>query len=160
MTFAKQLLQKLSDWRPKAECQHLEFQETGHPWKAHLHAECVDRIGLRLWEITLEPLEGVEGRADLKGWAESVTQRVTGLMEPLRLIEIDTLRRTAQLRSVSPTSDLGGEIAYYEILLQGNGGSTVRRYQTRISENGKRSQTAFSLTHEVFGKLVNDLTTL
>ena len=64
---------------------------------------------------------------DLETRAEQVCQRVTGLLEPLRLVEVDAPRQSALLRSEQP-GQRGDERFYYEVLLDGDGGATVRRY--------------------------------
>jgi hypothetical protein len=44
------------------------------------------------------------------------------------------------------------------VLVSGDGGSMVRRYQTPQAGQPRRQQVPFALTHEALGKLVGDLT--
>jgi hypothetical protein len=94
--------------------------------------------------------------ADLKARAEEVAGRVTGLLEPLRLVEVDASRQTAQLRSKEPARR-GDDALYYELLLRGDGSATLHRYQANRQTPG-RAETPFALTHDALGKLVDDLT--
>jgi hypothetical protein len=98
----------------------------------------------------------------LKERAEQLASRITGLLEPLRLIEVDDTRSVAQLRSQNPlTRD--DERFYYEVMLQGDGTTQLRRFQAvpaPRTDAGKRQQVAFTLTHEALAKFVADLTNL
>jgi hypothetical protein len=48
-------------------------------------------------------------------------------------------------------------VAYYEVLLAGTTGATIRRFQgSRLGQN-RRQQVAFAVTHEVLADLVADL---
>ena len=93
---------------------------------------------------------------DLKVRAEQVAGRVTGLLETLCLVEVDLGRNVALLRSEQP-GQRGDERFYYEVLLEGDGGSALRRYQTPRPGEPRRQQVAFTLTHEALAKLVGDL---
>jgi hypothetical protein len=152
------LLEKLAKWRPDTERQTLDVADAASGWSAAVTAECVDGIGCRLWELTLrrsDPSPSV----DLKTRAEQVGQRVTGLLEPLCLLEVDEGRNVALLRSEQP-GQRGDERFYYEVLLEGAGGAVLRRYQAPRPAEPRRQQVAFTLTHEALAKLVGDLTAL
>ncbi len=148
------ILENLANWRPKSERDTLEI--TGDGWNAAITADCVDIVGCRLWELSLR--RSAEGPAvDVKTRAEQICARVTGLLEPLRVVEVDAPNNTALLRSERP-GQIGDERFYYELLLNGDGGSTLSRYQTPQEGQPRRQQVAFTLTHEALGKLVGDLT--
>lgn len=148
------LLEKLAKWRSASGKATVEA--SGEGWKAAVAAECVDVVGCRLWELSLRSATQAPA-ADLKARAEQVCQRVTGLLELLRLVEVDGIANTALLRSEQPGQH-GEERFYYELLLSGDGGSVVRRYQTPREGQPRRQQVAFTLTHEALAKLVRDLT--
>src|ERR1700694_1410267 len=98
MTLNELLLQKLARWRPDTKEPTLHVSDPASGWTVSVTADCVEQVGSRLQELTLSrtvPLAAV----DLKTRADLVTRQVTGLLEPLRLIEIDTERHTALLRS-------------------------------------------------------------
>ena len=149
------LLEKLAKWRPDSDRATLNVADAASGWSAAVTAECVDVVGCRLWELTLRrPAETTP--VDLPSRAEQICQRVTGLLEPLSLVEVDTTRNVAQLRSEQP-GQRGDERFYYEVLLGGDGGSEVRRYQAPRPDTPRRQQVAFTLTHEALAKLVRDL---
>jgi hypothetical protein len=150
-TLDETLLQRLADWRPDSPAQALELTaEDG--WKATVRAECVDVVGCRLWEVQLtSPAPAADA---LKDRAERIASRVTGLLEPLRLVEADAGLSTALLRSDRPLQR-GPERFYYEVELRGQT-TSVRRFQA-ARPGARRQQVAFALTHEALAKLVADL---
>ncbi|HWG41914.1 MAG TPA: hypothetical protein VN688_03940 [Gemmataceae bacterium] len=156
MSLNEILLEKLANWRPDNDRQTLDVADAASGWRAAVTADCVDVVGCRLWELTLRrstptPL------VDLKLHAEQIGQRVTGLLEPLRLLEVDNGRNVALLRSEQP-GQRGDERFYYEVLLEGDGSAVLRRYQAPRPAEPRRQQVAFTLTHETLAKLVGDLT--
>jgi hypothetical protein len=156
MTIAEALLPKLSEWGPAGAGRHSwshNLSETG--WALHLTADRVDTLGCLLWDLTLTRAGGgAVTNNELKRRATAAAERVTGLMEPLRFLELDETRGEALLRSESPTKR-SGTLAFYEVLMSGGRQVTVRRY--KAAEHGRREQTAFALTHEAIAKLVDDL---
>jgi hypothetical protein len=82
---------------------------------------------------------------------------VTGLLEPLKLIEVDATRSEAVLRSETPAQK-GDDVQYYEVLLRGTHAATLNRYQAPRTGPGKRRAVPFALTHEAIAKVVGDLT--
>ena len=83
--------------------------------------------------------------------------RTTGLLEALKVIEIDTARQEALLRSAPPT--LRGERRlYYEVLLKNTSEVVLRRFQSLLTTPEPRTQVAFALTHEALARLAADLT--
>jgi hypothetical protein len=148
------LLEKLVKWRSASGRATLEA--SGDGFTAAVAVECVDTVGCRLWELSLRPAAET-APVELKTWAEQLCQRVTGLLEPLSLVEVDALSNVALLRSEQP-GQLGQDRFYYEVLLHGDGGSVVRRYQAPNTDKPRRQQVAFTLTHEALAKLVGDLT--
>jgi hypothetical protein len=156
MTLDELLLQKLAKWRPDNNPDSLIVADPASGWTVSVTAECVEQVGSRLQELSLwrsKPLAGV----DLETRAGLVANQVTGLLEPLRIVEIDCERRTALLRSLDP-SHHGDNLFYYELLLQADGGCDLHRYQASQQPGTRRQAVAFTLTHDALGKLVNDLT--
>jgi hypothetical protein len=149
------LLQKLAEWRFDSGRQTLSVAHPQTGWTAAVVGDCADRVGCQLWELNLTRPEAAPPAADLKTRAERLAGRVTGLMEPLRLIEVDAGRDAALLRSAAPQRR-GDDLFYYEVLLHSRGAG-VRRYQSSTT-GGARQQVAFPLTHEALAKLAADLT--
>jgi hypothetical protein len=153
MTLANTLLAKLSDWRPPARGS-LTAAAAG--WSVTLTADRADGLGCLVWELALQRTAPAGG-GNLRDRAGRVAARALGLVEPLKVVEVDAVRDEALLRSDGP-SQRGDSLFYYEILLRGTGQALVRRYQAAHDPARKREQVAFALTHEVLGKLVDTLT--
>lgn len=156
MTLAETVLRKLAEWRPDSGRQTLDVVHPESGWAVAVDAGQVEVLGCRVWEVSLRRLQPAPV-ADLKARAEQLAGRVTGLLEPLRLVEVDAGRGLAQLRSDRPGQCGDGQF-YYEVLLQADGGTSVRRYQAPAADQPRRQQVPFTLTHEALAKLVTDLT--
>ncbi len=145
MTLDDLLLRKAAKWRPQGR-QELTVSEAGR--SATLSADHVDEIGARLWQLTLTG----PAPADLKARGLAVAERVTGLLEPLRLHEADA--DTVLLRSETPARR-DNRKAYYEVRLGADGSANLRRYEAEGTAS--RVQRAFPLTHEAMAKFVADV---
>jgi hypothetical protein len=158
MTLENTVLQKLSDWHPPQGRQSLNVPDADAGWTVALTADRSDVLGCLVWDLTLHRRASVPANVTLSGWAERIAERATGLLEPLKVHEVDVERNEALLRSDGPTQR-GDVLFYYEILLRGTTCAEVRRYQAARQANAPREQVAFALTHEALAKLVGDLTT-
>jgi hypothetical protein len=157
MTLENLLQRKLADWRPDSASDRLTVDDTAGGWRASVQADVVETVGARVREVSVARLTPLADPAPLADRARQVAARVTGLLEPLRLVEVDAQQDVAQLRSDSPAVN-GETLGYYEVTLHGHGAAQVSRYEAARSE-GKRKQVPFTLTHDALGKLVRDLTT-
>jgi hypothetical protein len=173
MTLTESLLPKLSEWKPAGDGRHslaAAVPEAG--WTVTLTADKTDSLSALVWELTLARTGEAPDGFTLKGWAEGVAKRATGLLEPLRVIEVDDPRGEALLRSDAPAKK-GGLVAYYEVKLFGTDRAVVRRFaaldpRSEIAKQAKRGagdkptesgreQVAYALTHEVLAKLAGDI---
>src|SRR5438105_5392169 len=119
MTLDDTLRQKLADWRPPGGRSDLTVPDAGSGWTATVTADRCDELGCLVWEMTLRRGPAAVARGlDLTTWAHGAARRVTGLLEPLKVIEIDGLRNEGLLRSDGPTQR-GDKLSYYEVLLRG-----------------------------------------
>jgi hypothetical protein len=123
-------------------------------WSVRLTVERHDPLGCLLWELSLHRDNAVAGAQ--KEWGERLVQRITGLLEPLKLHEVDAPRQLAYLRSAAPTGR-GEALQYYEVALHGLNELYLRRYQGFHEAGKKREQIAFALTYEGLAKLLDDL---
>jgi hypothetical protein len=155
MTLEKLLLEKLAKWRVDSGRQTLEVSHPETGWAA-VTADHVEVLGCRLWELALRRPAGTAPAEDLKARADRVAACATGLLESLRVVEIDGPAGVALLRSDAP-GQWGEGLFYYEVLLRADGGTTLRRYQTPGPDRPRREQVPFTLTHEALAKLVTDL---
>ena len=154
MTLNDLLLQKLASWRPALPRQTLTLDHADSGWKVEVVADVVETVGAKVWEVALRRTRPAETAVSLADQADRIAARVTGLMEPLRLVEVDTARDVAQLRSTAPAAR-GEALFYYEVLRHADGATTLRRFQAAAT-GPKREQVAFTLTHEAVAKLVAD----
>ncbi len=153
MTLEDKLLQNLAKWRfPLGDRRSLTADHDG--WTATVHADSADTVGCHVWEVALSRANPPVG-VDLKARAGNVAETVTGLLEPLMLLEVDTPRTKALLRSEAP-KQTGDSLFYYEVLLGADGSANARRYEAERG-GGKRKQIAFTLTHEALAQLADDL---
>ncbi len=159
MTLDEVLLPKLAEWRPAGDGPHeLQCPLPDVGWAVAVAAERADTVGCRLTELAVRrrPDEQPVEPAALTQWAVRSAKRVTGLLEPLKLVEVDTTRSEALLRSEQPAAR-GDKVQYYELLLRGGHAATLRRYQAPRVGPGKREAVPFALTHEAIAKVVSDL---
>lgn len=153
MTLNEILLEKLNEWRPDNVRTPLALTTPDCTRSLSLIADQNERLACQVWELTLTRQDAP---VDLKAWAARTCDQVTGLLEPLQVIEVDAERKIAQIRSDSPARR-GEKVAYYEILLTGTKETVVRRYEAAEKGGRKREQIGFALTHEALAKLVADL---
>lgn len=102
----------------------------------------------------------VLGQADwpidsLRAWADRLAARVTYLMEPLTVIEVDAQGGEVELRSQAPTPREGRR-SYYEARLDRR--PALRLYRVCFDEaTRKRAPVPFQITTEVLQRLADDL---
>jgi hypothetical protein len=97
------------------------------------------------------------GFAALQKWAQTLSQKVTYLLENLGPLEFDSAAGQVMIRSVKPDQLPDGS-QYYEVMLSvsGAGTFTLKRYRTVKGVPG-RDPVAIQVTHEVLYKLCDDL---
>ncbi len=150
MTLANTVRQKLSEWRPEAGRQDLTV--TAKDGSLTLTADRREELGCLVWELGVR--RAAPAGETLQSWADRIAQRVSGLLEPLKVVEIDAVRQEGILRSTQPQAR-DEDVLYNEVHLKGTRHAVLRRYQAQIT--GRRQQIAFALTHEAIAKLADDL---
>ena len=150
MTLENTLRQQLDHSEPGG------FHIQADGWSVTLTAEKAESLSCALKELALERGEPV--REELRAWADRVANQATGLMEPLRVLEVDAAVGTALLRSEAP-APRDGKVEYYELTLQRNARSSasLRRYVADRT-GGARETVPFVLTHDAIVKLAGDIT--
>ena len=114
-------------------------------------------VGLAFDTLTFRDTQ-LAGRSidDLKHWAERLAARVTYLMEPLVLVELDTTAGEAELRSQVPTAR-GDLRSFYEARLNSREG-TLKLSRVVFDEATRRRRPAGCLvTIEVLERLTDDI---
>jgi hypothetical protein len=150
------LVEKLADWRPAGR-QTMHIAPEGSGWAMTLSADRSDEVGCLVWELTLRRTSPPAADQTVKAWADCAARHVTGLLEPLKVVEVDDPRNEAMLRS-REAARRGDHLYYYELLLKGTSEALLRRYRASTEVLSRREQVAFPLTHEAVAKLVGDLT--
>lgn len=152
------LLRKLANHRPEGRSS-FAYDDPESGWSVRMTTEAADALSVQLWDVSVSrpapqaPLPA----AAVHEAAQRVADRVTGLMEPLRLLEVDAERGEAVLRSDSPTVRKDRR-AHYELKIAGTHRGELRRHQAGVEPAAKREQVPFTLTKEVLSKYLEDLT--
>jgi hypothetical protein len=85
--------------------------------------------------------------------ADQLASRLTYLLEPLRVIEVDGQAGAVQMRS-HPPYQRQEQTRYYEVLVQRGGSVSLLRYERQPGE--PRTAIPATVTEEVFFRLADD----
>jgi hypothetical protein len=107
----------------------------------------VERFSFHTRRLTGSSLE------KLKKIGEDLSRRVTYLLEPIAIIEIDAEGVTVQLRSAPPSQE-DGVTSYYELTIS-EGGLDLSRYESRSGQ--PRHAVPAKFTHEALRRLAKDI---
>lgn len=156
MTWNENLLQRLAEWQPATPGRHaLGSADETSGWNATIEAQRNDEMGCLLWELTVR--RSTPAPWTLNAWADRIAERVTSLLEPLKVVEVDVARNEALLRSAQPTRR-GETLSYFELLLRGTSEARLCRYQSAHATGKPRTQINAPVTHEALVKFVADVT--
>jgi len=123
-------------------------------WTLRLTVEKNDSLSCALTELALEHAAPIGEEVDT--WANRIAGSATGLLEPLRLIELDRPVGKALLRSESPAKR-EGKAYYYELLLERAAGSRAVLHRYAGQFGAPREKVSFVVTHDGLIKLVGDI---
>jgi hypothetical protein len=127
------------------------------PSRLTLHLSALDSVGMAFstleFATTSRPEEWTPEA--LRGWGERLASRVTYLMEPLKIFEVDAGGGEVQIRSQVPTTRAERR-GYYEIHLFKQGSLRMERYAFDET-NRQRRTVPCQLTREVLERLADDL---
>jgi hypothetical protein len=90
---------------------------------------------------------------ELKSISESLISRLTYLLEPIGVVEVDRDRAAVQLRSSPPQKGEDGT-SYYELMVRRGGDVTLSRYQKKPGQI--REIVPANITREVLQRLAED----
>jgi len=90
---------------------------------------------------------------DLKQVSNSLTEKLTYLLEPIGVVEADADRCSIQLRSSPPQKGDDGT-SYYELVVRRGGDITLSRYSKKPGQ--LRLIVPAHITREVLGRLADD----
>jgi hypothetical protein len=121
-----------------------------------LNLTALDSVGLSLTALEFTTTSRPEWTLEaLRGWAERLTGRVTYLMEPLKLFEVDAGGGEVQIRSQSPTTRAERR-GYYDVHLFQNGSFRMERFAFDEGTRERR-RVPCQLTREVLERLADDV---
>jgi len=89
----------------------------------------------------------------LKTISQTLTEKLTYLLEPIGLVEADADRCSIQLRS-NPPQKGEDETSYYELMVRRGGDITLSRYSKKSGQ--LRQIVPANVTREVLGRLADD----
>ena len=153
MTLDALLLEKLANPRSQPTPGSVVVDHDASGWRVQLSLVAADQIGVRVQSLEFLRLRPLDSAVPLEQQVQMLAQRVTGLLEPLRPLEMDVSGQVAQLRSATPERNPQG-IRYYEMLRHADGTTRLHRYQANGSQ---RTALDFTLTHEALAKLTRDV---
>jgi hypothetical protein len=126
------------------------------PNRLTLHLTALDTVGLAFSAMEFANASRTECSSQaLKDWADRLAKRVTYLMEPLKVIEIDAGGGEVQVRSQSPTPR-AEQRNYYEMRLFRNGSLRLERFVYDEATRQRRGVPC-QLTREVLERLADDI---
>ena len=148
------LVEKLSDLKNTNGSASVEL-----PGRTlYLEGLQADSLSCRLTAATVRSnrREDNLSAVQVKAWANSIAGKVTGLLESLRVLEVDETQAVALLRSEKPAVRTD-EVLYYEAMLKADLTCELRRYAASTGEGKPRQSIPFTLTHESLAKFVDDV---
>jgi hypothetical protein len=126
------------------------------PHRLTLNLTALDTVGLAFTALEFTTTIRPEWPSDaLRGWGDRVANRVTYLMEPLKVLEVDAGGGEVQIRSQSPTPRPERR-GYYEVRLFRQGSLRMERFVLDDATRERRS-TPCQFTREVIERLADDI---
>jgi hypothetical protein len=126
------------------------------PYRLSLDVSAGGPVGVSMERLDFTVGGRPEWTSDaLRAWGDRLAARVTYLMEPLVVVEVDPAAGEVELRSQSPSAR-SGQRAYYEVRLSRQG--TLRLIRTAFDEESRRRRPApCQITREALEHLADDL---
>jgi hypothetical protein len=126
------------------------------PNRLTLHLSALDTVGLAFTSMEYANTAHAElSSGALQEWGGRLTRRVTYLMEPLKVVEVDGQGGEVQVRSENPTPR-ADELGYYEMRLFREGSLRLQRIVFDAATRQRRP-TNCQLTREVLERLADDI---
>jgi hypothetical protein len=127
------------------------------PHRLALNLTALDTVGVAFESLEFATTSRPDWPPDaLRAWGERLAGRVTYLMEPFKVLEVDADGGVVKIRSQSPTAR-DQQRSYYEIRLSNQG--TLRMERCTFDEASRRRRPAScQFTREVLERLADDIT--
>lgn len=154
MTLSRKIVAAVESSADPASCRRVEAGSG--PSRVALSLQETGPVGLSFDRLDFaRDLDAPLSAADLRGWGDRLASRLTYLMEPLVLLEVDAEAGEAELRSRQPSrrDDLR---SYYDVRL---GRAGTLRLQRVAFDDATRARHAVPcrMTVEALERLVDDL---
>ncbi len=126
------------------------------PSRLTLDLTALDTVGVAFDTLEFVATDRTDWSSDaLRAWGERLAARVTYLLEPLKVIEIDAGGGEVQIRSQAPTVR-AQQRGFYEVRLYKQGSLRMERFVYNDATR-ERQRTACQLTREVVERLADDI---
>jgi hypothetical protein len=126
------------------------------PNRVTLQLTALDTVGVAFTALEFATTSRPEWSSDaLKAWGDRLSSRVTYLLEPLKVLEIDSGGGEVQIRSQSPTPRAERR-GYYEVRLFRQGSLRMERFALDEATRERRP-TPCQFTREVLERLADDI---
>jgi len=121
-----------------------------------LEITALDSVGVAFDSLEYTATDRPEWSSEaLNAWGRRLADRVTYLLEPLKVMEVDAGGGEGQVRSTSPTPP-ADQRGFYEVRLRKNGVLRMERYVFDEATRQRRRGTC-QLTREVLERLADDI---
>jgi hypothetical protein len=153
MNLNQRLQHELANLAPFSTGEHvLEIEADGRHLRCQLVA--LDSLACAFMRLTLRA-DSLVGRSpeQLRELGETLSAKLTYLLEPIRPIELDAEESSVQLRSTPPHKE-SNRTTYYELLASRRGELTLCRYSRLPGQ--QRQEVPAHVTREVLARLVSD----
>lgn len=126
------------------------------PHRLALGLTALDTVGVAFDGLDFATTSRTEWSSEsLRAWGERLAGRVTYLMEPFKVLEVDPDGGEVNIRSQSPTTR-DHQRSYYEVRLSKRG--TLRMERLTFDESTReRTSSPCRLTREVLERLADDI---
>ncbi len=126
------------------------------PNRLVVNLTALDTVGVAFESLEFDTTTRPDWPSDaLREWGTRLTGRVTYLMEPLKVLEVDAAGGEVNIRSESPTTR-DAHRSYYEVRIFKQG--TLRIERCTFDDAARRRRTVpCQLTREVFERLADDI---
>jgi hypothetical protein len=126
------------------------------PHRVTLHLTALDTVGVAFSSLEFATSSRAEWTSEsLNEWGNRLAGRITYLMEPLKVLEIDAGGGEVQIRSQSPTAR-NAERGYYEMRLFRQGLLRMKRFAFDETTRQRR-ESPCHLTREVLERMADDI---
>ncbi|WP_435011242.1 hypothetical protein P12x_002548 [Tundrisphaera lichenicola] len=155
MTLSRKIADAVESLSAGGELPRIVQAEAG-PHRLSLNLNAHGPVGIAFENLDFASADQADRSADgLRAWGDRLAARLTYLMEPLIVLEVDAEAGQAELRSQAPTPR-ANQSSYYEVRLRRDSSLTLRRISIDQATR-RRMPIPCQMTVEVLDRLADDL---